>query len=322
MSPRSTLEFGRVGGENRGGNQRALPATNHVLPSESEQCAEQRVLMMQDQPAAKQLAWAIVPLAVALAVGHTFTYWYVRSLKQYYELAFTTSAAMMALMTAGGSLVAVWVAFGSRPLPVRLALAIPGVAIANIAIIALPNGVIGFRFGVILVVIAVLPSMAARAAGWRIIRFTTASDSAKWQASEKPFQFSLRQMFSWMLAVAMVAGLMRLLIQPEDLRQGTGLTVNAAYDLAWGIVALAGVWAALGRRHPVRRSLAVVAMSPIVILLILGILGANIRAVGTLTMTIWATLDALLTVCGLLLFRPVGFRLVRYRPSVVSPTSL
>ena len=253
-------------------DNRILPSIPPVfaLSSESEQCAEQRVLMMQDQPAAKQLAWAIFPLAVALAVGHTYTYWYVRSLKQYYELAFTTRAAMMALMTAGGSLVAVWVAFGSRPLPVRLALAIPGVAIANIAMIALPNGVIGFRFGVILVVIAVLPSMAARLAGWRIIRFTTASDSAKWQVSEKPFQFSLRQMFSWMLAAAMVAGRYALLIQPEELRQGTDLKVDAAYDLAWGIVALAGVWAALGRRRPVRRSLAVVAISPIVIFLISG----------------------------------------------------
>ncbi len=155
------------------------------------------------------------------------TYWMVRALSSRppNEVAILVAmSASMALMTAEGSLVAIWVGFGSRPLPVRLALAVPGCGDRVSSGAGLPNGngALALGLGLILVAFASVPSLAARAAGWRVIRFPNVTDSTIWQPGDNPTQFTLRQMFSWTLAVAMVAGLCRLIIRPQDLRSGKG----------------------------------------------------------------------------------------------------
>ncbi len=276
---------------------------------------------MQQQAASKKLVVAISLLGVALTIGNALLFAFVKWL----EHSTPSSDGLLpqlcfaeAFMSAEGSLVAIGIAFGSRPLPVRLALAVPGVAVVFIPGLTLPNGVLAFGMGLILVVIGSLPSLAARATGWQVVRFSTMTDGANWQPGEMPMQFTLRQMFSWTLAVAMVAGLLRLLIRPEDFRPGMGadLLIGAAVCIAWGVVALAAVWATLGRRHPCRRLLGVVVITGLVALLLLWLFGANDQV--RRMVAGWATLNALLTGFGLLLFRPVGFRLVRLGRTIAS----
>jgi hypothetical protein len=271
---------------------------------------------MQQQAASKKLVVAIGLLGVALTIGNVvlfaFVNWLQHSPPSSDGLLIQLCSAE-AFMSAEGSLVAIWIAFGTRPLPVRLALAVPGVAIVFLPTLTLPNAALAFGMGLILVAIGSVPSLAARATGWQVIRFSTATGAENWQPGEMPMQFTLRQMFSWTLAVAMVASLPRLLIGREDFRPGSGVAflIGAAVCIAWGLVALAAVWATLGSRHPCRRLLAVVVITGLVALLFLWLVGENdqfLRMVAG-----WATLDALLTGFGLLLFRPAGFRLVRYR---------
>jgi hypothetical protein len=264
---------------------------------------------MEHQIAPKNLAWALVPLAVALAIGNTATFGVFHSGHAPNEIV---GALCMAFMSATGSLLAVWIAFGRRALPVRLALAVPGVAIVVFPFLTLPNGILALASGLIAVVGLSLPSLGARAAGWRLVQFPATTDAENWQADDNPMQFTLRQMFSWTLAVAMVAGLMRMVIRPDEFQPGMGarFIADAAICIACGFVALAAAWATLGRRSPVRRLLAIAALSGLASYLILRTFSADSEFV--LTIAGWAALDALLTGFGLHLFRAVGFRLVRH----------
>jgi hypothetical protein len=144
------------------------------------------------------------------------------------------------------------------------------------------------------------------------MRFSTETDRADREPHDSPMQFTLRQMFSWTIAVAMVAGLFRLVFRPSDFRPGMGtiLLADGAMCLGCGVVALAATWATLGRRHPGRRLLAVVMLSGVAAMVILWLFSAPDDVV--LIVTGWAALASLLTSVGLLLFRRAGFRMVRY----------
>ena len=270
---------------------------------------------MDQNRAPKELAWALVPLGVALVIGNiAFSVLVISDRSPHLAVI----AVCMAFLSAEGSLLAIWIAFGSRALPVRLALAVPAVAIMAFPFLTLPDGVLVIGSGLILVVGLSLPSLAARAAGWRIIRLSAVTDAGNWYPADNPMQFTLRQMFSWTLAVAMVAGLMRLVIRPDEFRPGMAarFMADAAICGACGFVALAAAWAALGSQSPVRWLLAVVALTGLASLLILQMFSANGEVV--LMIAGWSTVDALLTGLGLHLFREVGFRLVRHRRIIAS----
>jgi hypothetical protein len=271
---------------------------------------------MQRQATSKELTSAVAPLGVALTIGNMLLFALTNGLDRMRgppnEIFFAIVCFASAFMSAEASLVAVWIAFGNRPFPVRLALAVPGVAIVFFPVFRWPNGALALGGGIIAVVVGAVPLLAARAGGWRLMRFSTVADAENWRPADNPMQFTLRQMFSWTLAVAMIAGLMRLVFRPEDFRSGMGasLLMDAAVCIACGFVALAAVWATLGRRYPLRRLLSVVVIAGLVALLILGMFSVNDQTAVIITVG-WAALDALLTGLGLLLFRPVGFRLVR-----------
>jgi hypothetical protein len=270
---------------------------------------------MQAQAASKELVSAVVPLGVVLTVGNILLFALTNGLDRMRGPPDAIFLALVcfvsAFMSAEASLVAIWIAFGRRPLPVRLALAVPGVAIVLFPVFRWPNGALALGGGMIAVVVGALPLLAARAWGWRLMRFSTVADAENWRPADNPMQFTLRQMFSWTLAVAMIAGLMRLVFRPEDLRSGMGsLLMNGAVCIACGCVALAAIWATLGRRYPLRRLFGVVVVAGLVALLIFGMFSVNDQTAIMITVG-WAALNALLTCLGLLLFRPVGFRLVR-----------
>jgi hypothetical protein len=94
---------------------------------------------MQQQAASKTLVVAIGLLGVALTIGNVLLFAFVKWLQHsapssdglLLQLCFAE-----AFMSAEGSLVAIGIAFVTRPLPVRLALAVPGVAIAFLPTLA------------------------------------------------------------------------------------------------------------------------------------------------------------------------------------------
>jgi hypothetical protein len=230
---------------------------------------------MEQSEASKDLGRALVPLGVVLAIGNMALFGVFHSGRPPHWSV--VPLLCMAFLSAEGSLLAVWVAFGSRALPVRLALAVPGVAIITFPFLTLPNGILAIGSGLIFVVGLSLPSLAARAAGWRIIRFPTVIDAEDWYPADNPMQFTLRQMFSWTLAVAMIAGLIRMVVRPEEFQPGIGaiFLADSAICVACGFVALAAVWAMLGRQSPVRRLLVVVAVTGLGSSLILRLFSAD-----------------------------------------------
>jgi hypothetical protein len=122
---------------------------------------------MEQSEASKDLGRALVPLGVVLAIGDVALFGVFHSARPPHGII--VPLLCMAFLSAEGSLLAVWVAFGSRALPVRLALAVPGVAIITLPFLTLPNGILAIGSGLIFVVGLSLPSLAARAAGCRII---------------------------------------------------------------------------------------------------------------------------------------------------------
>jgi hypothetical protein len=212
---------------------------------------------------------------------------------------------------AEGSLVAVWIAFGHRPLPMRLTLAIPCVALIAIPYFTLPKGASTFAIGMMFVVGLSVPSLVARAAGWNLRRGAAEPTSQNGAPIAKPGQFTLRQMFGWTLAFAMVAGLARFLLEGENLRPRmvVNLLINAIVCFACGGLALATVWSSLGRRNPIRRLPLVVFLTGLIPTAAYLLLGANRQP--TFMLVGAAVCDAVFAGCGLLLFRLMGYRLVR-----------
>ena len=280
---------------------------------------------------ANDFTLAAIPLGIALIIGNIILLGLVYSPllpRDFHRIADSASAA---IVTAEGSLVAIWIAFGSRPLPIRLTFAIPGVAVvflryfivlmgsgqfpfgigSAVLDLRITGGAIAFVFEILLVVGVSIPLLAARIAGWRLIQFSTEADAINAQSVQNPTQFTLRQMFGWTLAAAMVAGLARLVMRPDYFRFGvvTVLLVEARNCVACSAVALSVMWAALGRGRPSRRLLIVAAGTGL--LTFVGLSPLNLGVLSNFRIVSSAVLDALMTYCGLLLFRRIGYRLIR-----------
>jgi hypothetical protein len=280
---------------------------------------------------ANNLALAAIPLGTAVVFGNIILLGLVYS--GLLPPDFLRIAAS-AFVTAEGSFVAIWIAFGSRSLPIRLIFAIPAVAVVflpkfhmwdvaaqfpfGIGLVflrdsAITSGAIAFVFDVLLVVSVSVPLLTARVAGWRLIQIPTEADAINAQSAQNFNQFTLRQMFGWTLAVAMVAGLARLVARPDYFRSGVAadLLVGAVVCLTCGAVAFAAMWAALGRGDPPRRLLTVAA--DVGLVLSLGLLLLNAGVLFIFEIVSCSVLESLMTGCGLLLFRSIGLRLVRSR---------
>ena len=277
---------------------------------------------------ANGLALAVLPLGIALTIVNVVLVGLVYSRLLPPDFLRISASAFV---TAEGSLVAIWIAFSSRPLPIRLIFAIPGVAVAFLPCLvmsdraalfpfgvrsvlrdsAITGGAIVFVFDILLVLGVSVPLLAVRIAGWRLIKLVKGADPINAHSSQNPKQFTLRQMFGWTLAAAMVAGLARLVVRPDYYRFGvvTILLVEARSCLACSAVALSVMWAALGRGRPSRRLLIVAAGTGLLTFLGLSLQKYGVLAIFEIVSS--AVFDALLIYCGLLLFRRIGYRLIR-----------
>src|SRR5260221_13895918 len=94
---------------------------------------------------ANDLTLAAIPLVIALMIGNIVLLGIIYS--RLLPPDFLRIAAS-AFVTAEGSLVAIWIAFGRRPLPIRLTFAIPGVAEVFLPFFLLLGGFPPIQFGV------------------------------------------------------------------------------------------------------------------------------------------------------------------------------
>ncbi len=257
--------------------------------------------MVEELPTPRSLAIAIIPLGIAATIGNGV---FLALSHFLHRSSYMVHASETAFVFAEGSLVAIWIAFGNQPLPVRMFFAVPGMVVTSL----LPHSAFSpdVPIGIVLVVVASLPSLTFRIIGWRLTRLTVGPDSADPPTAENPAQFSLRQMFGWTLAVAMVAGLVRIFLRPEDLSPQTIVTLReiCAICLFFGTLASATVWAVFNPHRPLMRLLAVVTVTG---------LPLWIWPFGAMRVSVVA-LDVCFTGCALLLFRTVGIRLVRLKP--------
>ncbi|MBN2477388.1 MAG: hypothetical protein JXB62_22475 [Pirellulales bacterium] len=153
---------------------------------------------------------------------------------------------------------------------------------------------------------------AAEMAGSADSAGTGNADSAGRGAVDRSaWQFSLRHMFTWITAVAVILGMIQFgrrqgLLPPSSLIEPWDFSV--ILGAVHGLVALAAVWAALGRRRPVLR--AVVSCLPLIAALVFYRLLAGDHE-RRMVLTMQCVLHAALLCGSLWVFRMAGYRLSR-----------
>ena len=210
------------------------------------------------------------------------------------------------------SLLAVWIGFGNISLPLRLIVGIPLAGLAFMPFLLNRATLIGFGAGYLAVLVVACPLLSMRIVGRRLVHFSQRHDAVELRSKRMPFQFTLRQMFDWTLAAAMVAALTRFVFNslPRELR-GSGLSelmISGGVCLALGAVSCASVWASLGNGSPGVRLPIVVGVVAIIAELICGLLGAGSE--DAVMITLCAAMVPFLVGAALLIPRSVGFRLV------------
>jgi len=156
------------------------------------------------------------------------------------------------LVTAQVAFAAIWLVYAWPPLPVRLVTAlVPVIMVAalfwdDFSLRDMQNSVVGLCWFTLALA---LPCGLARAIGCEVKQFRTPAAQAEWQTVRRPRQFTLRQMFAWTSAVALLGGLGRLTTVdgPTHLAEWLILAIIA---LVGGGFAQAAVWSALGERDP------------------------------------------------------------------------
>jgi hypothetical protein len=226
-----------------------------------------------------------------------------------------------AILTALSSLLAIWLAFGAASFPRRAALAVlPGVLLS----LPILTSSYGLDRGVLIVSLTLVslaplissPSFALRSLGYRLVRLHCPQASREIRIDDRPIQFSLRQLFGLTAAVAICAFFARLIgQQPIDgvhtLEQIGGVHHFDGLVIVGNLAVLASsaagvAWIALGQRNPARLLLVSATAGAIASLL----LGVPYPSLVTAT---WMALSALLTAGILLMFRRLGYRLLRVR---------
>jgi hypothetical protein len=142
-------------------------------------------------------------------------------------------------------LTAIWLAFGWSPLWLR---ALSGALFGLFAEGALIHGNWFWpmlRLVLLAMAIALIPAIVARALRWQIRQFSDAARIAEWTADARPFQFTLRQMFAWTTAVAVLAALCRVL---EPNKSATAISWFHSFLFGGFVVVVSA--AALGRKYP------------------------------------------------------------------------
>lgn len=211
------------------------------------------------------------------------------------------------------SLASFWTAHAQTPFPRRIALALlPGAVIGLMLFsgrISLEKQIVGYLAATLSLPMISLPGFALRAVGYRIVRFVDEPAPSPMEIDRRPVQYSLRQMTGLAVVISGLALLGKLLVGDDSLTNDgrAGVAIVATVAISNAAVALAS----LGRRRPIRATVAVAMTSALIVFVIGHTFASRDSSVNLLAeMT---GMSALLTGAALLLLRRQGYRLLRVR---------
>jgi len=219
------------------------------------------------------------------------------------------------LVTAQVALAAIWLVYAWPPLPVRMLTALaPVVMVAPLfwgrfSLREAQDSIVGLSWFTLALA---LPCGLARALGCEVKQFRTPAAQAEWRVVRRPRQFTLRQMFAWTSAVALLGGLGRL-TTVEGPTYPAEWIILALIALVGGGFAQATVWSALGERDPWFRLSGFAALAFGLGFIIIVAMTRGSPAVALMTLVFPAMVYA--TGGVLMIFRASGFRYVRVRRS-------
>ncbi len=216
------------------------------------------------------------------------------------------------LVSAQVALAAIWLVYAWPPLPLRMLTALaPVVIVASLfwnrfSPREAQDSIVGLSWFTLALA---LPCGLARALGCEVRRFRTTAEQTEWLAVRRPRQFTLRQMFAWTSAAALLGGLGRVTTIADPTRAAEWF-ILALIALVCGGFAQAAVWSALGEKNPWSR-LEWVAFFAFVV----GVFAITIVIASAISLLLALVCPWTVLVTGgaLMIFRANGFRYVRMR---------
>jgi len=222
--------------------------------------------------------------------------------------------AVAALYVSQVALAAIWLAMGRSPLPLRIVLAFL-VWLAWVCVTSRIDRELWIMTGLMAGVVAV-PLLALRPFGLRLLRV---GENREWRdiaSGPRRWQFSIGQMLGLTTAVAIVLGMMQFMRVPFFARTVTGCLVIVAFATGQGLLAWAALWAGLGSRRGVLRTVVVVVAAATAFLALATALGGA-RGNKDFLANIFA-LETVLLVASLWVFRLAGYRVVFRRGGTIA----
>ena len=205
-------------------------------------------------------------------------------------------------------LLALWLAIGNSPFSAQLSIAIlPGTALGLLTL--RHDSVALFPLLASIVPLLALPSSGLRSLGYQLVRIR-AKSASEMPLNERPIQFSLRHLFGLSAAVAIYAFVGSKLLADNDTLNEVAVAALVLFGVL-SVSASAAAWAALSLTKPgIRLLLAAAVTGGVAMVLATAYVGESeqiLQAGG------WLALHTLMVGGELLLFREVGYRLVRVR---------
>jgi hypothetical protein len=209
-------------------------------------------------------------------------------------------------------LLAIWLAIGNSPFAARLLLAmVPGTGLGLLTL-SEGGGAIAFAELALIVPLASVPSFFLRSLGYRMTRFQAKSAARDVSSCARPVQFTLRQLFGLTAVVAIYAFLARLITGKNEL-DVDGVEVMALFAVL-SLSAAAAAWAALAVTRPAIRLISVGTVTGAIAIVLAMVFGRG-DPLWRMTIATWPPIHTLMVGAELILFREIGYRLVRLPPT-------
>jgi hypothetical protein len=224
----------------------------------------------------------------------------------------STISICLAYFSSMALLLAIWLAIGNSPFAARLLLAmVPGMGLGLIALSEGRRAAALAELIVLIVPLASVPSFFLRSLGYRLTRFQAKSAARDASSCAQPLQFTLRQLFGLTAVVAIYAFLARMLTAKNE-RDVDGVEVMALFAVL-SLSAAAASWAALAVTRPGIRLISVGSVTGAIAIVLAMVFGRG-DPLWRMTIATWPPIHTLMVGAELILFREIGYRLVRLPP--------
>jgi hypothetical protein len=208
----------------------------------------------------------------------------------------------------------VWVGVGLASFQTRLSLAllpglVAGLLVFGASELSVQEKVIDYIAVVSLLPFSALPTMAIGWLGFRLIKFRTVDEEREYPVDPRPIQFSLRQLFTLTVLIAVLAFFGKSVVHEWSWEVATCTSLLAILSLSTSAVALIS----FGRRTPTLRLLVVAIVCGMIGFLFMQMSGKPLDL--CIEFSVWAASNALTTGAAIMLYRWQGYRLVRLPPT-------